>query len=214
MIWEFSLPILGKEEDAADNIATMLLLAKQAEDANRALIDSAQGWRLSSTGLRGAESVEQRQNLEMAALYDSHSPNSLRAGQIGCLMVGSRREVFAHVGVDLGLDRQDREVCRQNLSQIIMGWVRLKSSFIPMGKPNGHIFFQYDATDQFTAEREMLANSGMFAALAESVLGKYELPRDVTLRAGSCGAANAYYDPKVGELLICYELAQFYLAMN
>lgn len=214
LISEFSLPVLGKEEDAADNIATMLLLAKQAQEANNALLDSATGWQISAKNGWATKSDPVAQNLAIAALNGDHSSDQLRAGQIGCLMVGSRREVFAHVALDLGMQGLETDACASKLTQIVQSWLRLREKFIPTGRPLGTIQIEYDNDARFAEEAQLLATSGLFEGLVQTVLEKYALPRDIRLRAASCNVANAYYDPAAGELLICYELVGFYLNMG
>lgn len=210
LISEFNLPVLGKQEDAADNIATMLLLAKQG---NQALIDSANGWRVGAGFYSGLAEEVPDLRIDLPALYDRHSPDFLRAGQIGCLMVGSRREVFANVAVELGLGDGAKETCAKNLGQMIASWLVVKRAFIQTGTPKHPINIAYEETDDFESARELLEASGLMEDLRRQVLNKYALPRLVTLRAASCGTPNAYFDPEKAELLVCYELAEFYLAM-
>lgn len=210
LISEFNLPVLGKQEDAADNIATMLLLAKQG---NQALIDSANGWRIGvdffDTSGEGATDFR----IDLPALYDTHSPDFLRAGQIGCLMVGSRREVFANVALELGLGKGAQETCAGNLGQMIASWLVVKRAFIQSGTPKYPTDIIYENTDGFETARALLKSSQLMENLARGVLNNYALPRQVTLRAAACGTPNAFFDPEKVELLVCYELADFYLAM-
>ncbi len=210
LISEFKLPVLGKQEDAADNIATMLLLAKQG---NQALIDSANGWRVGVGFFDGLAEKAPDIRIDLPALYDSHSPDFLRAGQIGCLMVGSRREVFANVAVELGLGDNAKDTCAKNLGQMIASWLVVKRAFIQAGMPTHPVNIVYGDANGFETARELLEGAGLMEDLRQQVLNNYALPRPVTLRAASCGTPNAYFDPDKAELLICYELAAFYLAM-
>lgn len=210
LISEFSLPVLGKQEDAADNIATMLLLAKQS---NQALIDSANGWRVGAGLYNGPAAESSDLGINLPALYDSHSPDFLRAGQIGCLMVGSHREVFATVAEELGLEDGAKEMCAKNFGQMIASWLVVKRAFIQNGMPKHPINIIYEEADRFQTARELLEGSQLMEDLRQQVLNKYALPRPVTLRAASCGTPNAYFDPGKAELLVCYELVEFYLGM-
>ena len=47
LVGEFKLPVLGREEDAADSFASVSLLERQTDEADQVLIDSADGWDLS-----------------------------------------------------------------------------------------------------------------------------------------------------------------------
>ena len=46
-VGEFNLPVLGKEEDAADSLASVMLLSQENETSDQALRDAADGWYLS-----------------------------------------------------------------------------------------------------------------------------------------------------------------------
>lgn len=83
---QLDLPILGREEDAADNMATWTLLNKRTPESDRALADAAQGWILSGIAYDsgGDES-------DYAA---GHSLDKQRAYQIVCLMVGMDETAF------------------------------------------------------------------------------------------------------------------------
>lgn len=213
LISEFNLPILGKEEDAADNIATMLLLAQQAESANQALMDSAKGWQSWSKVPTLPRAVQGSTQLEFSALAGGHSPDSIRAGQLGCLMVGTRREIFANIALELGLNGNKSETCAHKLGQILASWLKIKSRFIQSGSSRYPVKIVYETTPEFETITELMRANRLLEGVAHSVLSHYDLPRSVTLRAASCGTHNAYFDPVAAELLICYELGEFYLAM-
>src|SRR6218665_3749306 len=84
LISEFSLPVLGREEDAADALAVMLLLEGEDEDLNSIVEDFANVWFL----MAGVEEEED------TAFWDSHGLNEQRAYNVVCLMMGKDPKRF------------------------------------------------------------------------------------------------------------------------
>lgn len=214
LIDRFSLPVLGNEEDGADNIATILLLANGSETGNGLLLQVRQGW----LGLAQAPSLSKTGETELAAFLRPHSPDALRAGRIGCLLVGSHRDMFAHVALEMGLDEGGVARCAGRLGRMVQGWLRLRAAFMnrtsarsgavpePEAATGETIRIVYDQQDAFADIREMMIQDRLLEKAARGVLAGYELERPVTLHAMACGTPNAFYDPSKGEIQVCYEL--------
>src|SRR5690606_1275490 len=58
LVHQLELPVLGREEDAADNVATWMLLNKRSGEADKALADAAEGWLLSGVAYGSGEYEE------------------------------------------------------------------------------------------------------------------------------------------------------------
>ena len=86
LISAYQLPVLGREEDAVDNLATILLMDWDDEEADQALIDSADAWFFSNVASDGQQTN--------TAIYGEHGLDEQRAFQIVCLMVGGNRKRF------------------------------------------------------------------------------------------------------------------------
>jgi hypothetical protein len=83
LIHNFELPVLGREEDAADGIATVVLL--KAEEGGLYAIDAAEFW----------EAFSGRQDPpDLAAYADNHSFDRQRADNILCWVAGSDEPVL------------------------------------------------------------------------------------------------------------------------
>lgn len=79
----YELPVLGREEDAADDLAVLLLL--KADSGEQFALDAAQFW----------EALSRRQRIPAISDYaDVHSFDLQRAYEIACLVAGSSRESF------------------------------------------------------------------------------------------------------------------------
>jgi hypothetical protein len=84
-VTEMGLPVIGREEDAADAFATLALIKMGSEFTHGVLVQAAKGWFLS------AERDERQGN--RLAFYDEHGLDRQRAYQIVCLMRFRSREV-------------------------------------------------------------------------------------------------------------------------
>ncbi len=211
LISEFSIPILGRHEDAADNIATMLLLAKQAQSADKALMNSARGWMRSA---RNDDVSRGNNTIGLASLYSEHSSDAMRATQIGCMMMGSKRDVFSNIALELGLTEENLEDCSKNLGQIVRSWMRIRANIVTLGTPTAPISITYEPDANFMFEAALLRDAAIFEEAVDLFLLSYALPRPISLVAKSCGTPNAYYNPENGELLLCYELVKRFLSLE
>ena len=86
LIHDLGLPVLGREEDAADAFATVMMLSMQTKVTHRVLVDAAKGWMISDR--------RSRDSGENTVFYDAHGLDLQRAYNIICLMVGSDPDQF------------------------------------------------------------------------------------------------------------------------
>ena len=103
LIDQLALPVLGREEDAADNMATYMLLRQNSPRANRILTDAARGWLLSGNVYDT--------DFDTSDFYDAHSFDHQRAYQIVCLMVGKNPKLFGDVADDYDMEKGRQETC-------------------------------------------------------------------------------------------------------
>ena len=85
LVHQLEIPLLSKEEDAADNIATVLLSVGGAEGGDIAL----------SGATLFAYLQEDPSDLSESAFWDEHSLDLQRANQTACLVYGSDTNAFA-----------------------------------------------------------------------------------------------------------------------
>lgn len=192
LVDQFGLPILGRQEDAADNIATYLLLAQQTDEADNALIDAAYGWLLT-------DAASGEQDMEAADFYDEHSLDLQRAYAIVCLMAGGDLDEFSDIADDYALDDDRRASCQDDYTYFEQSIAGLLGPHLGQGAEIG---VEYDtAPEDMKAARELFEGSGILEAAA------------VTFGARACGEVNAFYDPEGREVVICYELIDDYFNM-
>jgi Putative metallopeptidase len=113
-VTEMGLPVLGREEDAADLFATLALLKMGSAFSHGVLIQAAKGWFLS------AERDERQGN--RLAFHDEHGLDRQRAYQIVCLMVGSDPEKFGELADLVKMPDERQGTCQGDYSNASYSW--------------------------------------------------------------------------------------------
>ena len=202
LVDQLGLPVLGREEDAVDNIATYSLLAWGQDDADQALKDASYGWYLSD--LRYDSFVT-------SDFYDEHSLDLQRAYAITCLMVGYDRKKFRDAADYMEMDIGRQKRCADDFAQVEQSLHSLLSPYIGQNQP---IKVVYDkGGDEFGWAERILKRSKILERTAEDISTSFALPRPITIHATLCDEANAFYDSEAEEVLICYELIGDYFDM-
>jgi hypothetical protein len=104
LVHGLEVPVLGKEEDAADAFATITMLKVGTTLSDRVLIEASKGWFLMNER-------DQREGTQPDA-WDSHGLDEQRAYQIVCLMVGSDKERFKDLAKETNLPEERQETCQ------------------------------------------------------------------------------------------------------
>jgi hypothetical protein len=208
MISEFELPVLGREEDAVDNFASMLLTPDNEDPEMDAsiLVDAIVGWFASS----------QMTALEDIAWWDEHGPDQQRAFQIACVLYGSAAGVYDDLAEEIGMPAERRERCEGDYQAVSTGWGKLLSPhLLDEGEaPKVRIAVSYEDAGEFGAEQAMLKESELLETLANEISSSFRLPRQLRIKGAKCGDPNAFWDPEAGEITVCYELVRDYLELH
>lgn len=207
LIHELQLPVLGREEDAADQLGFvgLFLLQGKQRDANfyAKLLDVADYWRLEWRLPKAPE--------ERVYGWDSHALDEQRFYNIACLAYGSDPDQLEWIIAATGLPDERAFYCQQEYQQVQHAVHWLARQFRrPAGAPIGErIQVIYDEPPrQLEHGADILAKvraSGELEAVANKASDSFALPRPLTLRLTSCGSPDAWYNTQSGELTLCYE---------
>ncbi len=115
MVDLFDLPITGKEEDAVDDFATLVLINAHEEKAAASAI--------SHFGTM-ADQYESGDSGNLA-FWDEHSLNAQRVYSIACLLYGSDPEGFAALAGEDGLPEDRAARCPAEFRQKSRAWDKL-----------------------------------------------------------------------------------------
>ena len=122
LVTEMGLPVLGREEDAADAYAVVSMLRIGMSFSENVLIDAAKSWFL-------ADERAQTEGIK-AAFYDEHGMDKQRAYQIVCLMVGSDPDKYGKLATEVGMPEQRQAGCEGDYSNAKWSWDTLLKSHL------------------------------------------------------------------------------------
>lgn len=202
---QFQLPILGREEDAADAIATLMLLRDGSEASAVVSYDTVDGYFLSSQ-LYGEENGGND-------LSDQHALDVQRAYQMACLLVGGNPAQFEGLAEQIGFEAERIEACGIEYELARRGWSRMMAGHLRgLGSGGGAaITFHYGPASGALGDiAALLKSRRVLEHVSDKVTRQFLLARPATVRAIQCDEENAFYDPHADEITICYEYARFY----
>jgi hypothetical protein len=204
LIDQLELPVLGREEDAADNMATWMLLRDQTPESEVALADAARGWELTGLAYGSGRHVE-----DLAA---SHSLDQQRAYQIVCMMVGSNKHTFRPIANQYAMARERQESCFWDFELMDRSISSVLRDHMGEGTEVNVVY--HDAGGNLRFAADAFRASGVFDAVAQNLRDSFRLPKAVKFNARRCGEANAFYDRDTLEVIFCYELMKELMELN
>jgi hypothetical protein len=203
LVSEMKLPVLGREEDAADDYAILAALRLNTSFSFRILEGAAKGWFLSAE--------RDKKEGYMPEYYDRHGLNQQRAYQIVCLMVGSDPAKFKRLADETKLPDDRRRTCGWDYDTALGSWETVLAQHrLPEDQPSKQVEVRYG---EAKGKLEVYARSFRAARFLEIVVedcgvSRYAWPAPITIEMRSCGESGARWTIGERRLHICYELAQ------
>jgi len=198
---EFDLPVLGREEDAADDFAAVRLLRIGSEFSHRVLVEAAKGWFLSYQ--------RDLQDGDKPDFSDEHGLDAQRAYHIVCLMVGSDRSKFADLADETKLPPERQETCPRDFEKASRSWEKvLKPHQRSADQPKTKIDVVYgEGKGNLETYAEAFRTVRLLDVVAEHTADQLAWPAPFTLEMKTCGVINAAWFAPDRKLTLCYELA-------
>ncbi|MBR0556329.1 hypothetical protein J5J10_11635 [Ciceribacter sp. L1K23] len=198
LVSELSLPVLGREEDAVDGLATILLLEAEDEELNVVVEDWANVWFLTA----GAADED-----EELAFWDTHGLDEQRAYNTICMMMGKNRKRFEEFADSVEFPDYRKEQCVYEYEGLRTSWGKVLEPH-KAGKGDSTAFkIEYKpTTDPHLAYfRDMIVEAGLLEMVRDVFSGTYKLKDGIRLTATECGVANAFWSAGDREMTLCYE---------
>ncbi|MDH0425487.1 DUF4344 domain-containing metallopeptidase [Stutzerimonas stutzeri] len=212
LISELQLPVLGREEDAADQLGFMGLFLLQQEqhrdDFYAKLMDVADYCRM--------EWQNAERDGSPVPVWDSHALDAQRFYNIACLAYGSDPDRLDWVLEVSGLPVERALYCPDEYEQVAhaVQWFREHFGRSAAQPLRHRIKVVYDTPPAHLAGGtellEKIRASGELEAVAAKASEAFALPRDLTLRMSTCGAPDAWFNRISGELTLCYERIAYF----
>ena len=201
IIDEMKLPVLRREEDAADTFAALTMLEIGTSFSKRVLMDASEGWFLN--GRR-----DQQTGTE-PLFYGEHNLSQQRAYQIVCLMVGSDPAKFMSLADETKMPQSRQESCRKDYAKASPSWdTALNPHRRASDQPETRIDVAYsDAQGDLEVFARSFRELRILETVAEAAAADFAWPAPFTMEMQSCGRRDATWADKTRTVRVCYELA-------
>jgi len=120
LIFQFDLPVLGKEEDAADGLASVFLI-EYFEQGQEILITAADLFDLESQDI---EEFEKRD------FWDEHSLDIQRYYSSMCHVYGSAPKQYKQIKKDEGFSNEKAENCIDDYEILVSSWLTILKPYL------------------------------------------------------------------------------------
>ena len=192
VIREMGVPVVGREEDAADFFSTLMALMCEEGFGDRVLVNAALGWFLSDRRDRRDQRGRRDQDAE-AKYYGEHGMDLQRAYNVVCLMVGSNPGKFASVADAAKLPPERRTTCQDDYLNAKWSWDQvLQSHLRKSDQPKMAINVVYGpGNGKYDAHAAVFQQMKLLETIARVIVGplrlaRADLARDADLRRVEC----------------------------
>ena len=206
LMYEMNMPVLGREEDAADSFAVVTALNIGTGLSERVLLEAAKGWVLTSK--------RDKKKGESLAFYDEHGLDLQRAYNVVCMMVGSDPEKYEKLAADTKLPEERQTSCVRDWKTTSWSWDEmLKQHRRAADQPKVAITVTYEDDKTYAVQAKILRDMGLLDALAAYAADRFVWPKPFSMVAKSCGEPNATWNIGAKTLTLCYELANEFIEL-
>jgi hypothetical protein len=200
-VTEMGLPVLGKEEDAADSFAATRLIRIESGVSDRVLTEAAQGWFMSDR--------RDKKQGDPVPYYDRHGLDLVRAYQIVCFMVGADKDRFKALATEAKLPEDRQDSCAGDYHSAANAWdFVLKPHLRAADQPKAKIDVTYgEAEGDLAIHAQAFRSIQILEIVARHAADQFAWPSPFTMEMQSCGFINARWVASTHKLTLCYELA-------
>jgi DNA-binding Xre family transcriptional regulator len=201
LIHELGLPVLGREEDAADSFAAIAMINIGTDFSTRVLVQAARGWFLTDR--------RDRKDGEKLEFYDEHGLDQQRAYQIVCFMVGWNEDKFKELADWVHMPPERQDSCAGDYSNAEYSWNAVLKPFRRApDQPKSKIDIDYGkAKGKLEVYERSLRAIGYLETIAGYAAELIVWPRPISIVLQECGDSNAQWSPVSKSEILCYELA-------
>ncbi len=197
---EMGLPVLGREEDAADSYAVTALLKVGTGVSRGVLVEATKAWFLSAER-------DQKEGIKLD-FYDAHGLDKQRAYQIVCLMVGSDPDKFADLANHVKMPEDRQGTCQGDYSNASWSWETvLKPHLRAPDHPKQKIKVVYGEVGDYAVYAQAFRTIGLIEMLADYAANRFVWRRPFAFDVKACGQPDLHWDLSTQKILTCWEMA-------
>lgn len=214
LIHTLKLPVLGREEDAADTLAIAGLLIGEIEQLQQHLLERliviSDEWLL-----------EWNESEDQSAYWDSHSLEIQRFYNIVCLIYGSDTERFKDVAFGSALPVERSFACEDEFkaARHAVEWIlaqhgtleRLRTAREQHTSEMVKVSYETPTTPNGAWLAAVLANDGLIDRVAADVDAAFRLPETIEIQVVNCDQPEAYFHTRSKIIVLCWPLVEEFL---
>jgi hypothetical protein len=200
IIREMVIPVIGREEDAADSFSTLLALSLGEAFADQVLINTATGWFYSNRRDRH-DGIE-------ATFYDEHGMDLQRAYHVVCLMVGSNPGRFRELADEAGIPEERQGRCKDDYNNASWSWSTVTERHRRRpAQPIATVNVVYgNAEGELVIFARAARHMKLLETAADMLAEQYAWPAAISLEFETCGDPGARWEYRTRKIIICYEI--------
>ena len=207
LISELGIPVIGREEDGADALATIVALKMKNSFADRVVYNAARGWFLS-------EQRDKKAGIS-TRYYDEHGIDLQRAYNIVCLMVGGEPDKFEELAKEVKMPEERQGTCRGDFSNASWSWAQvLKPHLRKPEDPKTKIEVNYAPTTEYAALSALGRKLQILESIAEWLSEDYAWRRPISLEMQECGEPGARWELDTKKVILCYEIIREFVQLH
>ena len=184
------LPVLGREEDAADTLSSLLIDEVWVEESASAMVaDNANAYIL----------YDAERGQDNQPYWDVHGLDLQRYYNMICLFYGANPTARADLAKEFELPDDRAQGCPEEYEQAQASWGAMLDQIAPEENPAKLVMV------------DGLGDDPIAKILIEEIATineMYSLAEPVTVTVAPCGEANAYYSSADRTITICTEYAE------
>jgi Putative metallopeptidase len=200
LISEMAIPVLGREEDAVDALATIVAVKMTNSFADRVVVNAARGWFLS-------DQRDRKQGIP-TTYYDQHGMDLQRAYAIVCLLVGGQPDKFTDLANEVKIPEERQGTCRDDFYNASWSWEQaLKPHRRKPEDPRTKIEVNYGPpAEDFAALAALGRRLQILEAVATWLSEDFVWKTPISIEMQQCGDPGARWEWKTKKIVVCYEM--------
>ncbi|TXI06433.1 MAG: hypothetical protein E6Q73_00525 [Pseudorhodobacter sp.] len=185
------LPVLGREEDAADTLSALLIHDLWQEEPAANMVYHTAGAFL-------AYAAEAEAGGHDLPYWDEHALDMQRYYNLICLFYGANPDEREEMAIELELPQDRAQRCPDEFALAADSWGVMLEGLAPGPEAKGLVMVD-------TKARSVLRS--LVATEVAELNKTYGLPEEISVSVEPCGQANAFYHPDARRITICTEYA-------
>ena len=213
----YALPMLGREEDAADAFALVELITQIRSPESDAATDAVLAEYGKATARAWYHSAQEDGAPSQGAYFGPHALNKQRMFQTVCLLMGGEPELFAGLSDQLDISEFYLMDCARQFRDAYDGWVYTLDTFGAFhssddGRETPDLTFVFAPPEDEAHVRwaELAENWAYLDEVQRHFSSSFDMDTPIEVRFETCREENAYYYPGESRVTMCYDLMEAY----